>query len=85
MNRIAKDWTGNKKATFVTLGASNHSEHEREKHDFYSTDPSTLEIFLKVFLERTDISYDDKFVYIAINDNEGLAFPKDDVENIEIE
>ena len=52
MNRIAKDWTGNKKATFVTLGASNHSEHEREKHDFYSTDPSTLEIFLKMFLER---------------------------------
>lgn len=49
MNRIAKDWTGNKKATFVTLGASNHSEHEREKHDFYSTDPSTLEIFLKMF------------------------------------
>lgn len=36
-------------------------------------------------LEKTDISYDDKFVYIAINDNEGLAFPKDDVENIEIE
>lgn len=36
-------------------------------------------------LERTDISCDDKFVYIAINDNEGLAFPKDDVENIEIE
>lgn len=35
--------------------------------------------------ERTDISYDDKFVYIAINDNEGLAFPKDDVKNIEIE
>lgn len=36
-------------------------------------------------LEKTDISYDDKFVYIAINDNEGFAFPKDDVENIEIE
>ena len=36
-------------------------------------------------LERTDISYDDKFVYIEINDNEGLEFPKDDVENIEIE
>lgn len=35
--------------------------------------------------ERTDISYDDKFVYIAINDNECLAFPKDDVKNIEIE
>lgn len=35
--------------------------------------------------ERTDISYDDKFVYIAINDNECLAFSKDDVKNIEIE
>lgn len=24
-----KDWNGNKKTTFVTLGASNHSEKER--------------------------------------------------------
>ena len=30
-----KDWTGNKKSTFVTLGASNHSEGEREVNDFY--------------------------------------------------
>ena len=47
-----KDWVGNKKSTFVTLGASNHAEHEREEHDFYSTDPKSLEIFLKAFLER---------------------------------
>lgn len=46
-----KDWTGNKKSTFVTLGASNHSEGEREVNDFYSTDPNSLEIFLKA-LER---------------------------------
>ena len=46
-----KDWTGNKKSTFVTLGASNHSEGEREVNDFYSTDPEALEIFLKA-LER---------------------------------
>ena len=46
-----KDWTGNSKATFVTLGASNHSEGEREVNDFYSTDPESLEIFLKA-LER---------------------------------
>ena len=26
-----KDWTGNKKTTFVTLGASNHSDKDREK------------------------------------------------------
>lgn len=46
-----KDWLGNKKSTFVTLGASNHSEGEREANDFYSTDPESLEIFLKA-LER---------------------------------
>lgn len=46
-----KDWTGNKKSTFTMLGASNHSEKEREQNDFYATDPNALEIFLKA-LER---------------------------------
>ena len=46
-----KDWTGNSKSIFVTLGASNHSEGERETNDFYATDPNSLEIFLKA-LER---------------------------------
>ena len=41
-----KDWTGNKKSTFVMLGASNHSQKERETNDFYATDPHSLEIFL---------------------------------------
>ena len=41
-----KDWTGNKSTTFAQLGASNHSEGEREANDFYATDPKTLEIFL---------------------------------------
>lgn len=41
-----KDWTGNKATTFVTLGASNHSNKEREENDFYATDPHALEIFL---------------------------------------
>ena len=41
-----KDWIGNKKSTFVQLGASNHSEKEREENDFYATDPKALEIFL---------------------------------------
>ena len=41
-----KDWTGNKKSTFVTLGASNHSEGKREVNDYYATDPKALEIFL---------------------------------------
>ena len=41
-----KDWTGNKKTTFVILGSSNHSEKPRERNDFYATDPHALELFL---------------------------------------
>lgn len=41
------DWTGNKKSTFIQLGASNHSNKEREQNDFYATDPKSLEIFLE--------------------------------------
>ena len=47
-----KDWNGNKKSTFVTLGASNHCNHDREEHDFYSTDPQALRIFLNAYLKR---------------------------------
>lgn len=51
---MEKDWTGNKKTTFAQLGASNHSDVERESNDFYATDPESLEIFLKA-LERDNI------------------------------
>lgn len=39
-----KDWTGNAKTTFVTLGASNHSKGDRQQHDFYATDPVAIEL-----------------------------------------
>lgn len=43
-----KDWTGNKKSTFTTLGASSHSDHEREQHDYYATEPRVIdELFEK--------------------------------------
>lgn len=42
-----KDWLGNKATTFVQLGASNHSEKDREVNDYYATDPHSLKIFLK--------------------------------------
>lgn len=48
------DWSGNKKSIFVTLGAKGHSENSREEHDFYATDPNSLEIFLDA-LERDKI------------------------------
>lgn len=53
-----QDWIGNKKSTFVQLGASNHSSKEREQNDFYATDPKALEIFLdklnedKIYLHK---------------------------------
>lgn len=42
------DWTGNKKSTFVTLGASSHSDKERQEHDYYATDPKTIDELLAV-------------------------------------
>lgn len=40
-----------KRAPFTTMGARNYAITEREKNDFYSTNPESLEIFLKA-LER---------------------------------
>lgn len=37
-----KDWIGNKKTTFSTLGASNHAAHERHADDYYATDPAAV-------------------------------------------
>lgn len=41
------DWIGNSKSVFTTLGASNHSLHDREENDYYATDPVALEKLLK--------------------------------------
>jgi hypothetical protein len=43
-----KDWTGNSKTTFTTLGASNHAMEEREKHDYYATEPKAAEHLLQI-------------------------------------
>lgn len=42
------DWKGNKKSTFVTLGASSHALTERQEHDYYATDPRTIPELLQV-------------------------------------
>lgn len=44
--RENKDWIGNKPAVFVTLAASNHSEGERQQHDYYATEPFAMELLL---------------------------------------
>lgn len=43
-----KDWTGNIKTTFVTIGASNHCNFIRQEHDFYATDPKAAEHLLNL-------------------------------------
>lgn len=43
-----KDWTGNQNSIYKTLSASNHCEHEREKHDYYATPPIAVEKLLEV-------------------------------------
>lgn len=38
------DWTGNKNSVYKTLGASNHTDKERERDDFYATEPKAMEL-----------------------------------------
>lgn len=44
---MSKDWTGNKIASFATLGANNHSDVIREVNDYYATDPRAVEMLLE--------------------------------------
>lgn len=41
-----KDWLGNAKSVFACNGASNHSEAERQKEDYYATEPKAVELLL---------------------------------------
>ena len=43
-----KDWVGNQRSIYATLGASNHVEEEREEHDFYATNPVAMELLLEL-------------------------------------
>ena len=42
-----RDWTGNKNSIFKTLGASNHTNEEREQDDYYATDPIAIDKLLE--------------------------------------
>lgn len=41
------DWTGNFKSIYTTLGASNHTQSERQVDDYYATEPKALELLLE--------------------------------------
>ena len=42
-----KDWNGNSNSIYKTLGASNHTEKEREVNDYYATEPKAVELLLE--------------------------------------
>lgn len=44
---IKKDWTGNSNSIYKTLGASNHTDKERENNDYYATEPKAIKILLE--------------------------------------
>ena len=43
-----KDWTGDGNSIWKTLGASNHTEKEREQDDYYATDGIAIDKLLTV-------------------------------------
>ena len=43
-----KDWIGNKNSIYKTLGASNHTDKEREVNDYYATSPIAIDKLLTV-------------------------------------
>lgn len=51
-----KDWTGNTKSVFTTLGANSHSENDRANNDFYATDPNSLKLFLNKYHKECTLS-----------------------------
>lgn len=44
-----KDWVGDKNSIYKTLGASNHTEQDREQNDFYATDPKSINVLIDAF------------------------------------
>lgn len=46
---MRKDWKGDKNSVFKTLGASNHTDKERENNDYYATDPIAIDKLLSVY------------------------------------
>jgi len=45
---VSKDWVGNKNAVYSNMAASVHSELDREKNDYYATDPAAVRMLLEM-------------------------------------
>lgn len=51
---INRDWKGTGKSIYTTLGASNHTNEEREANDYYATESKAID----VLLEKAELSHD---------------------------
>ena len=45
---MSKDWVGNSNSIYKTLGASNHTDKERQSEDFYATEPRAAKLLLEL-------------------------------------
>lgn len=52
---MAKTWKKDSGSIFITLGASNHTDKEREQNDYYATDPVAIDKLLAVEKPRSFI------------------------------
>lgn len=52
---MGKDWNGNSKSIYTTLGASNHVEDERADNDYYATEPKAVEMLCELEKFAPDI------------------------------
>ncbi|MCQ2190652.1 MAG: class I SAM-dependent methyltransferase [Paludibacteraceae bacterium] len=43
-----KDWTGTSASKFRIIGATGHADHEREKNDYYATEPKATELLCDI-------------------------------------
>lgn len=44
----SNDWSGNKNSIYKTLGASNHTDKERQSEDYYATEPKAVELLCQL-------------------------------------
>jgi hypothetical protein len=42
------DWKGKSRNIYITVGASNHTDAEREKNEYYATDPIAIDVLFSV-------------------------------------
>jgi len=52
---MAKDWTGGRASVFKTIGASAHADHDRQREDYYATEPAATEWLMKLESLEGDI------------------------------